>query len=59
MISSKKMPGLVAFLLVLALTAAFFVPMALDTGGGVTVAYEETVFGQEMLSVDIVMSEAE
>ena len=59
MISSKKLPGLAAWLLVLALAAAFFVPAALGTDDGVTMAYEETIFGQELLSVDIVMDAAD
>ena len=59
MISSKKLPGLVVWLLVLALAAAFVVPVTFGTDGGVTMAYEETLFGQELLSVDIVMSETE
>lgn len=59
MISSKKLPGLAAWLLVLALAAAFFVPAALGARGGTAMAYEETLFGQELLSVDIVMDEAD
>ncbi|MBQ8143621.1 MAG: CotH kinase family protein [Butyricicoccus sp.] len=57
MITGKKQPGLVAWLLVLALAAAFLIPAAFGKNDGVTVAYEETVFGQELLTVDIVMDE--
>lgn len=59
MISSRKLPGLTAWLLVLALAAALLLPAALGADSGVAMAYEETVFGQELLSVDIVMDEAE
>lgn len=57
MISSKKLPGLTAWLLVLALAAAFLFPSALGAADGTNMAYEQTVFGQELLHVDIVVDE--
>lgn len=59
MISSKKLPGLTAWLLVLALAAAFLFPSALGAADGMDMAYEQTVFGQELLRVDIVIDEAD
>ena len=57
MISSKQLPGLTAWLLVLALAAAFLLPSAFGAAGGADMAYEKTVFGQELLNVDIVIDE--
>lgn len=59
MISSKQLPGLTAWLLVLALAAAFLFPSAFGAADGVDMAYEQTVFGQELLHVDIVIDEAD
>lgn len=59
MISSKQLPGLTAWLLVLALAAAFLFPSALGAADGMDMAYEKTVFGQELLRVDIVIDEAD
>lgn len=57
MISSKQLPCLTAWLLVLALAAAFLFPSALGAADGTNMAYEQTVFGQELLHVDIVVDE--
>ena len=59
MISSKQLSGLTAWLLVLALAAAFLFPSAFGAADGADMAYEQTVFGQELLHVDIVTDEAD
>ena len=55
MISSKHLAGLVALLLALALAAGLALPAALGAAGGTSMAYEEAVFGQELLTVDLVI----